>query len=144
MAFDGLSVTMNVEQENKAKGYSDKGWQFCFISDKSETVDVEKRRDSDLVVSDSVEDIVHAPIAAGIKQAQVIKQSSRIKSKGSSSHNMRTRNFKFREAAEIEAAKVIVISSVLGLDFSEANEEMLEEITIREEENLTHHEAISG
>ena len=29
MAFDGLSVTMNVEQESKAKGFSGNSWRFC-------------------------------------------------------------------------------------------------------------------
>ncbi|KAK0577935.1 hypothetical protein LWI29_002522 [Acer saccharum] len=107
-------------------------------SDNSETR--EDSRESDLVVADSEEDIVHASIASGIKQAcpigggngssQVIRQSSRIKSKGASSHNMRTRNTKFREvegisrnpmmesgSAEIKAANVIAIGLALGLDF---------------------------
>ncbi|KAK1568017.1 hypothetical protein Q3G72_019428 [Acer saccharum] len=79
-----------------------------------------REEESDLVVADSEEDIVHASTATrGNGSSQVIRQSSRIKSKGSSSHNMRTRNAKFKEVAEIEAANVIAIGSALGLDFSE-------------------------
>ncbi|KAI9198297.1 hypothetical protein LWI28_013297 [Acer negundo] len=59
------------------------------------------------------------------------RQSSRIKSKGSSSHSMRTRNAKFKavdgvsgnqvtvtSSVEEEVANVIMIDSAVGFDFS--------------------------
>ncbi|KAI9165937.1 hypothetical protein LWI28_023202 [Acer negundo] len=77
-----------------------------------------------------------------------IKQGSNRKTKGSSSHNMsshimRTRKAKLREDAEIEAAKVMAIGSTLGLNFSEVDEEVMEEIIRREEEDVTRFDAMS-
>ncbi|KAK1548949.1 hypothetical protein Q3G72_031926 [Acer saccharum] len=70
----------------------------------------------DLVVAENEEDLVLAFGVGGIKQARPNGGGNR-KSKGSSSYNMRTRNAKSREIAELEAAKVMKIGSALGLDF---------------------------
>ena len=96
-----------------------------------------------LVVAENEEDLVLATCVGGIKQARPNGGGNR-KSKGSGSYNMRTRNTKSREIAELEAAKVMKIGSALGLNFSEVDEEMLEEITRREEEDVASHEAMSN
>ncbi|KAK1571040.1 hypothetical protein Q3G72_010936 [Acer saccharum] len=87
-------------------------------------------------------------------------QSCRNKSKGSSSHGMRTRNSKNRGveagqsgqsecmgqqlmstgSAEDEAANVLAVGSMLGVDFSGIEDEMLVEITRREEEDAARFE----
>ncbi|KAK4854869.1 hypothetical protein QYF36_002044 [Acer negundo] len=85
-------------------------------------------------------------------QAQLrgeIKQGGNRKTKGSSlhnmsSHSMRTRKAKLREDTEIKAAKVMAIGSVLGLDFSEVDKEVMEEIIRREEEDVARFDAMSA
>ncbi|KAK4859283.1 hypothetical protein QYF36_002753 [Acer negundo] len=64
---------------------------------------------------------------------------------------MRTRNARLREAdqavevgsVEVEVANTIAISSAVGIDFSEVEEEVLEEIARREEEDLARYAAMS-
>ncbi|KAK4834468.1 hypothetical protein QYF36_023323 [Acer negundo] len=71
------------------------------------------------------------------------------KTKGSSSHNMsshsmRTRKAKLREDAEIEVAKVMAIGSALGLNSSEVDDDVMEEIIRREEEDMARFDAMSA
>ncbi|KAI9161251.1 hypothetical protein LWI28_015741 [Acer negundo] len=129
------------------------------------TVEVDKRREHELRVADSDEDVVLATLVAEYKLAHSkggvngsshgIRQSSRIKSKGSISHSKRTRKAKHIEVAgvlgnqvtepgsvEKEVANVMAIGSTVGFDFLEVEEEVLEEIARREEEDLARFAAI--
>ncbi|KAK0602652.1 hypothetical protein LWI29_035708 [Acer saccharum] len=65
-------------------------------------------------------------------------------SKVSSSHGMRTRNSLKSGSVEEEAAKTVELGIALGFDFSEVEDEVLEEITRREKEDIARFEAISG
>ncbi|KAK0599866.1 hypothetical protein LWI29_009308 [Acer saccharum] len=73
-----------------------------------------------------------------------LRQNSRSKSKVSSSHGMRTRNSLKSGSVEEEAAKTVELGIALGFDFSEVEDEVLEEITRREKEDIARFEAISG
>ncbi|KAK1548967.1 hypothetical protein Q3G72_008921 [Acer saccharum] len=131
------------------------------------TVEEEKRREAEFRVVDSDEDVVLATLVVDNKSAhskgrvngfsQGIRQSSRMKAKGSSSHSMRTRNARLRGAEEVlgnqamevgsveaEVANTIAIGSAIGIDFSKVEEEVLEEMPIREEEDLACYATISG
>ncbi|KAK0599370.1 hypothetical protein LWI29_004690 [Acer saccharum] len=110
------------------------------------------------VTADSEEDLVIDTITAESKLNQPnIRQSSRIKSKGSSSHCMKTGNAKnggakvvsgkqvtSKDTVEVEVANVNAVRSMVGFDFSEVEEEVLDEITRTEKEDLARFEAISG
>ncbi|KAK0602930.1 hypothetical protein LWI29_038344 [Acer saccharum] len=67
-----------------------------------------------------------------------------LQSKVSSSHGMRTRNSLKSGSVEEEAAKTVELGIALGFDFSEVEDEVLEEITRREKEDIARFEAISG
>ncbi|TXG46493.1 hypothetical protein EZV62_028007 [Acer yangbiense] len=71
-------------------------------------------------------------------------QNSRSKSKVLNSHGMRTRNSIKSGSVEEEAAKTVEIGIALGFEFSEAEDEVMEEITRREKEDIARFEAISG
>ncbi|KAK0599790.1 hypothetical protein LWI29_008671 [Acer saccharum] len=90
-----------------------------------------------------------------------LRQNSRSKSKVLSSHGMRTRNsinmgieggqsnntslLEIKSGSvEEEVAKTVIIGKALGFDFSEVEDEVLEEITRREEEDIVRFEAISA
>ncbi|KAK4841153.1 hypothetical protein QYF36_027373 [Acer negundo] len=131
------------------------------------TVEEEKRSEAEFRVVDSAEDVVLASLVANKKRVnskrgvhginQGIRQSSRKKTNSSSSHSMRTRNARLRVSedvsgnkvmevgtVEVEVAKTIAISAAVGIDFSEVEEEVPEEISRREEEDLACLPAISG
>ncbi|KAK0592416.1 hypothetical protein LWI29_018819 [Acer saccharum] len=152
----GLLVTIAVEKTGSSKVDSARGEiedNVFLSSDNSEimeeliqaTVEVEKRRVLELWVADSDKDVVLTTLVTENKFAhskvkvngsnQGIRQSSRIKSKGSSSNSMRTRNAKLigvesvsgnqvteSGSVEDEVANVIAIGSAVGFDFSEVEE----------------------
>ncbi|KAK1560876.1 hypothetical protein Q3G72_031846 [Acer saccharum] len=124
------------------------------------------------------EEMVRATMVEGKKRVSVIAvvndeekvrvsskggQSCRNKSKGPSSHGMRTRNSKNRGveagqsgqsecvgqhlmstgSAEDKAANVLAVGSILGVDFSGIEDEMLVEIARREEEDAARFEALN-
>ncbi|KAK0606619.1 hypothetical protein LWI29_001612 [Acer saccharum] len=164
LSNDGVQTTMDPE-----KGFSgvDGSAEPEFFSSVKEdmgrnTIEAEEEKSSAVVVDDSEEELVRSAIAVedqlggnkGCCSVPVRGMKLRNKSKSipSSMHAMRTRNSESKGTANCltkkssageEAANIIATWKIIGLDFSRVEDEVLESITRREEEDNARFDAAS-
>ena len=73
-----------------------------------------------------------------------MKTRNSIINSGGINHNGNSGLLVLSGSSEEEAANVVAIGEAIGVDFSEVEEEVLEEIVRREEEDTARYEALKG
>ncbi|KAK1558866.1 hypothetical protein Q3G72_007576 [Acer saccharum] len=100
----------------------------------------------------AVEDLLEGKKGCRFVPIQGLKQRNKCKSIPSSMHAIRTKNsnskgtvrcLSKKNSAEEEAAKVLDIGKIIGFHFSDIEDEVLESITRREEEDNVRYDATS-